>query len=149
MVEDFKLDTGTFVHVGSLRVASIAAAAPAIQDAVVCGHDRAYVGLLAWPNLAACRELCTDPAAKDNLAGLLRSPAVIEHVRASLQRYNQKNPGSSTRVARVLLMSEPPSIDGNEITDKGYINQRAALDRRAPLVEKLFAEPPSDDVIVI
>jgi len=149
VVEDFKLDTGTFVHVGSLRVAATGAAAPALQDAVVCGHDRPYVGLLAWPNLAACREICTDPALKDNAARLLQSPQVIEHIRAGLRQHNKQNPGSSTRVARVLLLTEPPSIDGNEITDKGYINQRATLERRAPLVEKLYAEPPGPDVIVI
>ena len=46
-----------------------------------------------------------------------------------------------------MLMSEPPSIDGNELTDKGYINQRAALQRRAALVQALYAEVPGDGVI--
>jgi feruloyl-CoA synthase len=49
----------------------------------------------------------------------------------------------------VLLMSEPPSIDGNELTDKGYINQRAALTRRAALVARLYAEPPDEEVLVV
>ena len=53
------------------------------------------------------------------------------------------------RVARAMLMVEPASIDGNELTDKGYINQRAGLDRRAALVEKLYAEQPGEDVIVL
>ena len=46
-------------------------------------------------------------------------------------------------------MAEPPSIDGNELTDKGYINQRAGLDRRASLVEKLYADKPAEDVIIL
>jgi feruloyl-CoA synthase len=147
VVEDFKLTSGTFVHVGTLRVAAIAAASPVIQDALVAGQDRAYVGLLAWPNLGACRALCGKPEA--GLDELIREPAVIERVRSGLAAFNAAATGSSTRVARVMLMTEPPSIDGNELTDKGYINQRAGLDRRAALVEQLYAEPPGEGVIVI
>jgi feruloyl-CoA synthase len=147
VVEDFKLMSGTFVHVGSLRVAAIAAASPAIQDAVIAGQDREYIGLLAWPNLSACRQLMGKPDATPD--EIVAAPAVIEHVRKSLAGHNQANPGSSMRIARVVLMSEPPSIDGHELTDKGYINQRATLERRAALVERLYAEPPGGDVIVI
>ena len=53
------------------------------------------------------------------------------------------------RISRVMLMTEPPSIDGNELTDKGYINQRAALERRNALVERLYAANPDEDVIVV
>jgi feruloyl-CoA synthase len=74
---------------------------------------------------------------------------VVERVRSGLAAFNAAATGSSTRVARVMLMTEPPSIDGNELTDKGYINQRAGLDRRAALVEQLYAEPPGEGVIVI
>jgi feruloyl-CoA synthase len=70
-------------------------------------------------------------------------------VREGLAAHNGAQSGSSQRIQRVLLMAEPPSIDGNELTDKGYINQRAALHRRAGLVHQLYAEPPSDAVIVI
>jgi len=147
VVEDFKLMSGTFVHVGSLRVAAIAAASPAIQDAVVAGQDREYVGLLAWPNLPACRQLMNRPDATPD--EIVRAPAVIEHVRRTLAAHNAANPGSSMRIERVILMAEPPSIDGHELTDKGYINQRATLDRRAALVERLYADPPGDDVIVV
>jgi feruloyl-CoA synthase len=49
---------------------------------------------------------------------------------------------------RALVMSEPPSIDANEITDKGYINQHAVLERRARLVEKLHAESPASEVVL-
>ena len=80
---------------------------------------------------------------------IVRAPVVIEHVRRTLAAHNAANPGSSMRIERVILMAEPPSIDGHELTDKGYINQRATLDRRAALVERLYADPPGDDVIVV
>ncbi len=149
VTEDFKLITGTWVHVGGIRVAALAAATPVLQDAVVAGHDRDRIGLLAWPNVNACKEICTDPAAHASVEALIRSPEVIDHLRQGIAAYNAKHRGSSTRIARVLLMAEPPNIDANEITDKGYINQRATLDRRAALVECLFADPPPDDVIEI
>jgi feruloyl-CoA synthase len=74
---------------------------------------------------------------------------VIACLKGGLEAYNACCTGSSTRIARVMLMVEPPSIDGNELTDKGYINQRAGLERRAALVEKLYADKPGDDVIVL
>ena len=147
VVEDFKLASGTFVHVGPLRVASIAAASPVMQDALVAGHDRAYVALLAWINLEAARRVAGKPQA--GLDELVRDPAVIACVRDGLRAHNAKATGSSMRIARVLLMTEPPSIDGHELTDKGYINQRASLDRRAALVERVYAQPPGEDVILI
>jgi feruloyl-CoA synthase len=147
VVEDFKLTSGTFVHVGTLRVAAIAACSPVVHDALVAGQDRAYVGLLAWPNIEACRQLVGKPQATAD--ELIRERAVIDRVREGLHAYDAGQGGSSTRVRRAMLMSEPPSIDGNELTDKGYINQRAALERRAAMVEALYAEPPGPDVIVI
>jgi feruloyl-CoA synthase len=149
VAEDFKLSTGTWVHAGGLRIAALAAAAPALQDAVVTGHDRDCVGLLAWPSLAGMKEICTDPALQADPAGLAASEAVRAHVRQGLARHNAAHTGSSMRIARALLMTEPPSIDANEITDKGYINQRATLERRRALVEHLHAEPAPADVIVI
>lgn len=147
VVEDFKLLTGTFVHVGSLRVAAVAAMTPVAQDAVVAGQDKDYIALLVFPNVMACRQLAGLPEASAD--ELIRHPAVIATVRDGLKAYNAENSGSSSRVARALLMSEPPSVDGNEITDKGYINQRATLDRRADLATRLFANVPDDEVIVL
>src|SRR4051794_40254264 len=146
VVEDFKLLTGTFVSVGNLRIAALAAASPLLMDAVVCGHDKDYVALLAWPNLGAARELAGAPDADPEL--LVRSPKLAEFVRERFAAYNREHPASSTRVERVLLLAEPPSLDANEITDKGYVNQRAALERRAAHVEALFADHPGDGVIV-
>jgi feruloyl-CoA synthase len=148
VVEDFKLTTGTFVHVGSLRTDAIAAASPAIQDALVAGQDRCFVGLLAWPNLHACRQLIGKADA--SFDEVVKHPAVIACVKGGLDAHNAAVKGASSRkISRALLMVEPPSIDGNELTDKGYINQRAGLERRAALVERLYAATPDEDVIVL
>lgn len=146
VVEDFKLTTGTFVSVGNLRIAALAAASPLLMDAVVCGHDRDYVGLLAWPQLAAARELAGEPDAPPE--ELVRHPKLAAFLRERFQAYNASNPASSTRVERVILLAEPPSLDANEITDKGYVNQRAALERRAEHVLALFADTPGQEVII-
>jgi len=148
VVEDFKLTTGTFVHVGSLRTDAIAAATPVVQDALVAGQDRPFIGLLAWPNLHACRQITGNPDA--SYEDVVKHPEVIACLKRGLEAHNKSSAGaSSMRVARAMLMTEPASIDGNELTDKGYINQRAGLDRRAALVERLYADHPGEDVIVL
>jgi len=148
VVEDFKLTTGTFVQVGSLRVATIAAATPVVQDALVTGQDRPFIGLLAWPALDACRQLIGDMQA--TLDDVVRHPKIRERLREGLRAYNREvRQSSSFRVARAMLMTEPPSIDSGEITDKGYANQHAGLERRATLVARLYADAPDASVIVI
>ncbi len=148
LAEDFKLSSGSWVAVGALRIAVIAAASPVMQDAVVTGANRDWIGLLAWPNLAACRNLA---GATDQLPlqELVVDEAVTAQLVAGLQAYNANQRGSSTRVHRVILMSEPPQIDANEVTDKGYINQRAVLERRATLVERLYAKTPGEEVLIL
>jgi feruloyl-CoA synthase len=148
LAEDFKLTTGTWVHVGALRVGVLAACSPVLQDAIVAGADREYVALLCWLNAAGCQKL-TGEGAPTALPELARHPAVRDHVRRSLQVWNAAHPGSSERIARVLLLPDAPSIDANEITDKGYINQRLALERRAADAARLFAAQADPDVILI
>jgi feruloyl-CoA synthase len=148
VAEDFKLDTGTWVHAGTLRIKALEAVAPVLQDALVAGQDKPFIGILGFPNVAAIKEIVTDQRAHESLDTLLASGELAEHIRQGLRRHNAANPGSSTRIERALVMTEPPSLDGNEITDKGYINQGAALARRKDLVEKLYADPPGNDVIV-
>jgi feruloyl-CoA synthase len=136
--EDFKLTTGTWVNAGQLRVAGIAALAPLAQDIVVCGHDSDAVRFLVFPNLAACRAVAmlSEAAGVDEV---LAHPAVRAAVAAGLARLKAQGGGSSSFATSALLMAEPPSVDGGEITDKGYINQRAVLSRRAELVRRLAA----------
>ncbi|MCB9701011.1 MAG: feruloyl-CoA synthase [Myxococcales bacterium] len=129
IAEDFKLTSGTWVNVGSLRVEVIAATSPAIQDAVITGEGREAIGALLFPSLAGARAVAGRPQA--SLAELCEDSALREHVRAGLARHNQQSPQSSRRIARALLLAEPPVIDAGEITDKGYINQRAVRERRA------------------
>ena len=148
VAEEFKLMTGTFVQVGALRTDAIAATTPVLLDALVTGQDRPFVGLLAWPNLPACRQIIGDPDA--SFDAVVSHPELLARLRQGLEAHNASTGGaSSRRIARVILMTEPPSIDGNELTDKGYINQRAGLGRRAALVDRLYADPPGDDVIVL
>jgi feruloyl-CoA synthase len=145
VAEDFKLATGTWVSVGTLRAEILAAASPYLQDAVLCGHDREELGLLAWPAVEPCRRLA---AGATSLADIVAHPEVREAVRNGIELHNRARPSSSTRIGRLLLMSEPPSLDAHEITDKGYVNQRATLERRRELVEGLFDCEPSADVML-
>lgn len=148
VTEDFKLTSGTWVSVGTLRADAIAAASPLLQDCVVAGQDKDFVGVLAWVNMAAAKEIAgqVSPLTPDEL---VRSQKVVDFVRDKFRAHNKGAGGSSGKISRIMLMTEPPSIDGHEITDKGYINQRATLDRRAKLVEALYASVPPPDVIVI
>ncbi|MGL9618734.1 feruloyl-CoA synthase [Bradyrhizobium sp. U531] len=136
VAEDFKLNSGTWVNVGTLRVAAIAAMAPLAQDIVVAGHGGDEVRFLVIPNIAACR-------AHAGLGETAEVNEVLAHdtVRAAiahgLAKLKQQGPNSSGHATRALLLAEPPSVDGGEITDKGYINQRAVLTRRAEAVARL------------
>jgi feruloyl-CoA synthase len=146
--EDFKLSSGTWVHVGALRVAAVAAGAPVIQDLVLTGHDKDFIGALVFPSLAGCRSLCPEAGPDAPLEELIRRPEVRNHLASALRKHNADSPGSSTKIERALLLADPPSIDAGEITDKGYINQRAVLTRRAPLVEAL-SDGSDPDVLTL
>lgn len=135
VAEDFKLITGTWVSVGALRVGTVGACSPLVQDVVVTGHDTDRIGLLIWPAMAAVAAL--DPDSGDDPEALCASEKVNAAMAGKLATWNAANPASSTRIDRFVLMAEPPSIDANEITDKGYVNQRATLERRADLVAGL------------
>jgi feruloyl-CoA synthase len=145
LAEDFKLATGTWVHVGGLRTGVLAAASPALQDAVIVGENLPFIAVLAWLNLAGCQRLIGRDDAK--LADLAAHPVVREHVRDGFVRWNAAHPGSSERVARVLLLPDVPSVDANEITDKGYVNQRAAIACRHREIALLYSDAPGSQVI--
>jgi feruloyl-CoA synthase len=138
IAEDFKLSTGTFVSVGTLRPALLSASGGIISDAVICGQDGDFVGALIWlhPDHAARCDDDGTPAAD------LRAD-----LDAALQRLAASGGGSSQRVERVLVLREPPALDAGEITDKGYVNQRAVRDRRADHVARLLADPCDPRVV--
>ena len=131
IAEDFKLSTGTWVHAGAVRLKLIAAADPLVQDAVITGHDRDEVGAIVFLSPAASA----------------RQPAEIRAGLAQALRVLATEKASSMHPVRLVIANEPPSADGNEITDKGYINQRAVRERRSQLVEALHAPVPGPEVV--
>lgn len=151
VAEDFKLLTGTFVAVGALRANLVSALMPLATDAVITGQDRPCVCALVWPDLAACRRLLGEAGRELAPAQVLAAPEVVAAFAARLAAYNAAHDASSTRVERILLLEEPPSAEANEITEKGYVNQKAVLERRAALVEQLYAPggPPAGGPVVV
>jgi len=148
IAEDFKLSTGTWVSVGPLRARFIDHFAPYVRDVVFAGPDRDFIGALVFPDIEACRALAglePDAAAHVILANA-RVRAKFAELMASLATESQ---GSSTRIMRLTLMAEPPSMDKGEMTDKGSINQRSVLNNRAQLAEALYAEPAGEPVIAL
>jgi feruloyl-CoA synthase len=138
IAEDFKLATGTFVSVGPLRGKIIAAGAPYIQDVVLTGINLKEVGAMVFPT-PAVRALSGMPADAP-LADVLSSAPVLAHFQKVINELAQTATGSANRIARMCLLSEPPTIDKGEITDKGSINQRAVLSHRADTVAALHEE---------
>ncbi len=141
IAEDFKLQTGTWVWVGPLRM-RLLSAARLLTDAVICGQDAEYIGALAWVNQAEAHKLT---GSDEDVA--LDDPRLREHLENALAALNAEH-GSAGRIERLLLLSTPPSLDAGEITDKGYINQRTCLRCRADEVTRLYAANPDPDVIV-
>lgn len=140
--EDFKLSSGTWVSVGTLRPDFVAACSPLIFDAVICGQDKDFATALVWPSPVTAEQYAK--AAGDLAKGFA---ALTSDLARKAAAFNASEPGSSRRIKRVLVMTEPPSIDAGEITDKGYVNQRLVISRRANLVQALYAEPPGPGVI--
>jgi feruloyl-CoA synthase len=144
IAEDFKLETGTFVRVGALRTALLSAI-PILSDAVLAGENRGYVGALAWLNAAEVGEI---PGADPQPHGdLIIDEALHIRLARALAEHNDAA-GSSARVERLIVLAHPADLDAGEITDKGYVNQRKVLARRAALAELLYADPVPPGVIV-
>jgi feruloyl-CoA synthase len=146
IAEDFKLSTGTWVSVGPLRARFIDHFAPYVRDVVFAGADRDFIAALIFPDIEACRRLgglAQDAPASD----IVGAPDVRQKFAELLKKLSALSQGSSTRVARAILMAELPSMDKSEMTDKGSINQRAVLRNRAVLVDELYGTPLSSRVI--
>jgi feruloyl-CoA synthase len=146
IAEDFKLSSGTFVSVGPLRARVISQGAPYVQDAVVTGLDRHAIGLMVFPRMDNCLALSKLPAGTP-AAEVLSSAPVRDFFQRLLATLNVNASGSSTRVERLLLLSEPPSIDAREQTDKGSINQAAVLQRRAALVDAMYDGTDANTIV--
>jgi feruloyl-CoA synthase len=133
VAEDFKLSTGTWVSVGTLRVKLVSLLAPHVQDVVLTGHDRDEIGMLVFASPQAAS---------------LSAEALGERIAGVLRALRDEGAGSSQCPACALVLAEPPNLDAGEITDKGYINQRAVLTRRAAEVARLHARAPGDAQVV-
>ena len=138
IAEDFKLATGTFVSVGPLRGKIIAAGAPYIQDAVLTGINMKEVGAMIFPT-PAVRAL-SGLGAEVPMADVLASAPVLAKFQVIVNELAKSGTGSANRIARLCLLSEPPTIDKGEITDKGSINQRSVLTHRADTVAALHGD---------
>ncbi len=137
VAEDFKLMTGTWVSVGPLRTRALTEGAPLVQDVIVSGHDRDEVGLIVFANFDACGALAGLPPGTP-AAQVAAAPAVRDWFQGFADRMHAGGTGASSRVARLLLALEPPSIDKGEVTDKGSLNQRAVLAHRGDTVARLY-----------
>jgi feruloyl-CoA synthase len=129
--EDFKLSTGTWISVGPLRSKFLSHFAPFVADVVIAAPDRPYVAALAFPN---------PRATADDLKPALQ---------ARLDEFARQNPGSSTRVERLLLLDDPPSFEARELTDKGTINQKAVLQNRVADIERVYSPALSPGVFAV
>jgi feruloyl-CoA synthase len=131
LAEDFKLTTGIWVRVGLLRDHLLKHLAPEVQDVVIVGENRDYIGVLAVPSTP---EIVQNEAARDRVRGKLTALA-------------KQTAGSSQRVLRLLFLTRPLSVDAGELTEKGSISQRGVVRRQADLIEKLYADKPANDII--
>jgi feruloyl-CoA synthase len=145
--EDFKLSSGTWVRVGPLRMWLLAHFGNLLQDVVIAGPDREFTSALLFPALEVCRKLCADLREDAAAAEVLARPEVRAVFRERLQSFAARSTGSSTRVERATLLDVPPSLEVQEITDKGSINQKAVLKNRAGLVDDLYRDPAPAHVL--
>jgi feruloyl-CoA synthase len=148
IAEDFKLASGTWVSVGPLRARFIAACAPLVRDVVIAGINRDEISALVVLDLDGCR-LINPTLPSDDIAATAADPLVRGAFRERLEKLLSTATGSSTRITRAILLDAPLSIDRGEVTDKGSINQRAALEHRKELIEELYLPTPTPRVITI
>ena len=144
--EEFKLQNGTFVLVGSLRLALLKACSPLLMEVVLCGENQAYLGALGWLNLEAARAFTGLPDA--SLKALNQHPKIREKVALSIAHYNEQNSSQSRRIKRFILLDTPPLVDSGEMTDKGSVNQRKCQETRSDSVLSLF-DSDADEALFV
>lgn len=148
ITEDFKISTGTWVHVGALRAQLIAAGRGLIQDAVLTGQNRAFVGVIIFPDINFLLKV-TGLDTGANLQALVEHPAARAALQQVLDDFARQSTGSSSLVQRAVFADFMLSIDAGEITDKGSINQGVVLASRAATVERIYAERLDNGVVVV
>jgi feruloyl-CoA synthase len=148
IAEDFKLASGTWVSVGPLRARFVAACAPLVRDVVIAGINRDEISALVILDLDGCRLINPD-LPSDDIAAAASDSAIRAAFRERLQKLLASATGSSSRIARAVLLDTPLSIDRGEVTDKGSINQRAVLEHRGALIEALYSPSPPAQVMTL
>lgn len=144
--ENFKLLSGSWVNVGELRLELVAALSPLATDFVICGHNEKSIAVLIFPNVQACQEFLGNKVVGD---ALVSAPRLQAEIAQRLSRHNSRNSASTRRVNKALLQGEPPSFEKNEITDKGYLNQRGVLQNREGAVRRLYSDETAGDIILV
>jgi len=144
--EDFKLASGTWVSVGPLRARFVAACAPLVRDAVIAGINRDEIAALVVLDPDGCR-LINPTLPQDDLAATAADPLIRDAFRERFEKFLTTATGSSTRIARAVLIDTPLSIDRGEITDKGSINQRAVLLHRDAIVQAMYDAPDASVIL--
>ncbi len=147
--EDFKMSSGTWVRVGPLRMRLLAHFGNLLQDVVIAGPDRDFTTALFFPALAVCRRLCGELSPDTPASEVLAYPEVRREFQERLDSFAAGSTGSSTRIERALLLETSPSVEQQEITDKGTINQKTVLRTRAEFVDELYREPVSSRVLAL
>ncbi len=146
IAEEFKLLNGSWVSAGAVRVGAVSAVDGALSDAVICGLNEKFIGILGFLNEAYCQRLVGEAMP---LAELSQHPSVLKAVREGLERYNATHPNATTRIARFCLQSDLPNAEVGEITEKGYINQGKSRELRSVDVARLFQDPPDANIFQI
>ena len=148
IAEDFKLDTGTWVSVGVLKAKLIGAGNGLIQDAVITGHDRAFLGAIVFPELNFCQKLANLDS-NATLSDIVKDPSVSAALQTVLNDFAKQNTDSSTLIKRAVFADFDLSIDKGEITDKGSINQRQILANHADVVAMIYEKTLDSRVIEV
>ena len=146
IAEEFKLANGSWVSAGAVRVSAVSAVKGAMSDAVICGLNENYVGILAFLNEKFCQRLINSNLP---LEGLAQDERVRDAIRRGLASYNEKHANPASRIRRCLIQLDLPDPEAGEITEKGYINQARARDLRAKDVSRLYADTPDAAIIEI
>jgi feruloyl-CoA synthase len=80
-------------------------------------------------------------------AGALTDPVMMAAIGEKLAIFSARATGSATRIARALVMADPPSMGAGEATAKGNINFAKLLSNRADLLERLYSNDPATIVV--
>jgi feruloyl-CoA synthase len=149
LAENFKLSSGTWVNVAELRLAALNVLSPYARDVVIAGHDRDFLTALVFPDLEACRALCDDPSDPTlDAEQIVISAGVRAHFQNGLDTLATRSGGSSSRIVRIALESEPPTLDNGELSAKGAISQANVLTRRRDVVAELYEAVPTPRTLV-